>query len=113
MILRYFVEECVLVPCCCLKALCVRFSKLSYIKSVSDHIGSKQRDVASISVMRFVKLQSVSDQMFKTERIPSNPHVQKEPHFLHEWGKADFIDRLKSVFYEPVGSRGCLQGCIY
>ena len=50
---------------------------------MSDPIGSKQRDVASISVM-------LSLFSFKTERIPSNPHVQKEPHFLHEWGKADF-----------------------
>ena len=90
MILRYFVEESVLVPFLFESAVFVQLSELNYIKSVSDHIGSKQRDVASISVMRFVKLQSVSDQMFKTERIPSNPHVQKEPHFLHEWEKADF-----------------------
>ena len=61
---------------------------------MSDPIGSKQRDVASISVM-------LSLFSFKTERIPSNPHVQKEPHFLHEWGKADFSNITKSCFTSP------------
>ena len=41
-----------LVPLFCFEnAVFVPFSELSYIESVSDHIGSKQRDVASISVM--------------------------------------------------------------
>ena len=88
MILRYFVEEwCFSSSLLFESAVFLRLSKLSYIKSVSNHTRSNyrmQRHVASVTLA-----------LFKTERIPSNPHVQKEPHFLHEWGKADFIDRHK------------------
>jgi len=77
MILRYFVEESVLVPFLFESAVFVQLSELNYIKSVSDHIGSKQRDVASISVMRFVKLQSVSDQIGSKQRAVASISVMR------------------------------------
>ena len=89
-----------LVPCLCFEnAVFMQFSELSYIKSVSDQIGSNLMDTAS--------------RCLKPRESPVTRTCKKNPISYTNGERRTLVYYTKSVFYEPVGSRGCLQGCVY